>query len=372
MAPTIERFLFEGQVHCTGTSETDPRNLLQYLDENLIFLKQRLVPANFERVLSVMWAVSSKSLSDILHKSIEKRKPPHFFVSLYETFKVLLNFFYGEKIPTDSNLVSTRRLLELFSADSATLVDSFYRERWQEQNKNVSCPRGSVAVKLQNTGSHLRVMVLNCRNLKPFSNMRKSLSGDVGAHPSKFTRNNRLNKSSHNLSKSIESKVDIVLDKFESLRQGVQDARVRAHLNSNNGMSSPYVTVKLVPGPAGAVAVTKVKTTPRSRTLFPMFDETFDLVLPGEVPLESLFLLLSVKDLGPLGDRILLGEAIVPLTEVTRGEELEDLADFEQIQLPLSLPSSSQLYILTSLHTRSHLSRERRHWMNTQKRRIFM
>ena len=61
-----------------------------------------------------------------------------------------------------------------------------------------------------------------------------------------------------------------------------------------------------------------MKTTPRSRTLFPMFDETFDLVLPGEVPLESLFLLLSVKDLGPLGDRILLGEAIVPLTEVTR------------------------------------------------------
>ena len=95
-------------------------------------------------------------MEKILHKSIEKRKPPHFFVSLYETFKVLLNFFYGEKIPTDSNLVSTRRLLELFSADSATLVDSFYRERWQEQNKNVSCPRGSVAVKLQNTGSHLR------------------------------------------------------------------------------------------------------------------------------------------------------------------------------------------------------------------------
>ena len=51
-----------------------------------------------------------------------------------------------------------------------------------------------------------------------------------------------------------------MLDKFESLRQGVQDARVRAHLNSNNGMSSPYVTVKLVPGPAGAVAVTKVRS----------------------------------------------------------------------------------------------------------------
>ena len=86
MAPTIERFLFEGQVYCANDS--DRRNLLQYLDENLIFLKHRLVLANFERVLSVMWEVSSKSLSDILHKSIDKRKPRQFFVSLYETFKV--------------------------------------------------------------------------------------------------------------------------------------------------------------------------------------------------------------------------------------------------------------------------------------------
>ena len=162
MAPTIERFLFEGEVlgNSIAVGEADDdgdrRNLLQYLDENLIFLKHRLVPANFERVLSVMWAVSSKSLSDILHKSIEKRKPPNFFVSLYETFKVLLNFFYGDKIPADGNLVSTRRLLELFSADPATLVNSFYKERWEEQNRSAECPIGSISVKLLNTGTHLR------------------------------------------------------------------------------------------------------------------------------------------------------------------------------------------------------------------------
>ena len=130
MAPNIERFLFEGQVHCS--TQTDRRALLQYLDENLVFLKHRLVAANYERVLSVMWAVSSNSLSDILHKSIEKKKSPKFFVSLHETFKILLNFFYGDKIPQDGGLQSTKRLLELFSAEPAVLVQSYYRQRFAD------------------------------------------------------------------------------------------------------------------------------------------------------------------------------------------------------------------------------------------------
>jgi hypothetical protein len=130
MAPNIERFLFEGQVPTTNTNATDRRALLQYLDENLVFLKHRLVAANFERVLSVMWAVSSHSLSDILHKSIEKRKPAKFFVSLHETFKILLNFFYGDKVPQDGGLQSTKRLLELFSSEPEALVQAYYRQRY--------------------------------------------------------------------------------------------------------------------------------------------------------------------------------------------------------------------------------------------------
>ena len=122
-------------------------------------------------------------------------------------------------------------------------------------------------------------------------------------------------------------KVDLVRDKLEKLREGVHEVRVRAHLNSNNGMSSPYVTVKLVPGPNDTVAATKVRTTAKSRTLFPIFDETFDLVLPGGGGGgdDELFLLLSVKDLGPLGDRILLGEAVLPLNQVKRLVSLSSL-----------------------------------------------
>ena len=180
MAPTIERFLFEG--HQDPKQESvDRKMLLQYLDENLIFLKARLVPANFERVLSIMWAVSANSLSDIVHKSIEKKKPAQFFVNLYETFQVLLNFFYGDKIPHDSYLLSTKRLLELFASDSETLIVKYYQQRLNDQRavSSTSFPLGSVTVKIQFLSEHLRIKILNCRHLKPVGGISRSTSNEL-------------------------------------------------------------------------------------------------------------------------------------------------------------------------------------------------
>jgi len=372
MAPTIEKFLFEGQVI---SQDTDKKNLLAYLDENLIFLKHRLYPANFERVLSVMWAMSSSSLSDILHKSIEKKKPPEFFLNLYETFKILLNFFYGEKVPEDTNLLSTRKLLQIFSSSPVALLDTFYKERWIDQNKAESShsPLGSVTVKFLITASHLRVHVMNCKNLKPCSQLQRSQSQDLSATLTTFIRNSRLNKSTHNISRTLESKVDSVKDCMETWRLSLQEARIRAHLSSNNGMSSPYVTVKLVPGPSGCPTYSKVKTAIQTRTLFPIFDETFDLILPEGVNRDKLYLLLSVKDLGPLGDRILLGEAIIPVSEIKNCGSNTDFELSDQVELPLSFPGPSLLYIITALQTRGcDLSREMRKWVNTQRRRILL
>ena len=178
MAPTIEKFLFYGDIE--SRRESDRRTLLNYLDENLIFLKSHLVPANFERVLSVMWAVSANSLSDIVHRSIEKKKSIQFFVNLYETFKVLLNFFYGDKIPNDASLLTTRRLLQLFASDEESLVQSYYRQRHQDQTglKPGHFPLGSISVKIQYLGSHIRINILNCRHLKPLVPIGRSSSGD--------------------------------------------------------------------------------------------------------------------------------------------------------------------------------------------------
>ena len=182
MAPTIETFLFEGHhdQQRREASMADRRALLQYLDENLIFLKARLVPANFERVLSIMWAVSATSLSDIVHKSIEKKKSAQFFVSLYETFQVLLNFFYGDKIPQDSYLLTTKRLLELFASDSDSLVVSYYQQRLADQRSMQPSvfPLGSVTVKIQFLSSHLRIQILNCRHLKPVGELRRTPSNE--------------------------------------------------------------------------------------------------------------------------------------------------------------------------------------------------
>ena len=180
MAPTIERFLFEGDMQSSSSLAEDKQTLLHYLDENLIFLKSHLVPANFERVLSVMWGVSAKSLSDIVHESIEKKKPTQFFINLYETFKVLLNFFYGDKIPSDASLLTTKRLLELFASDLPGLLQSYYSQRHQDKQAvpRGTFPLGSISIKVQYLGSHLRIKILNCRHHKPLSHISRSSSGD--------------------------------------------------------------------------------------------------------------------------------------------------------------------------------------------------
>ena len=117
-------------------------------------------------------------------------------------------------------------------------------------------------------------------------------------------------------------------------------------------MCSPYVTVKRISGSSGGSHLAKVTTRCQPRTLFPLFDETFDLVLPDSVSLEKSFLLFSVKDRGPLGDKLLLGEAVVALTEVTRCDQNCGLEDLQQVQLGLTTPGHTVLDILTAIETR--------------------
>ena len=61
----------------TGSSTNDLihnqqliKNLIDYLDTNLIFLKANLVGENFERVLSVVWSATSSAISDIITEGI--------------------------------------------------------------------------------------------------------------------------------------------------------------------------------------------------------------------------------------------------------------------------------------------------------------
>ena len=69
MAPKITAFLLEATPP-TDRSAT-PIKLLRFLDANLIFLKSYLVPANFSRVLSSVWRISTLSLASIIEQSIK-------------------------------------------------------------------------------------------------------------------------------------------------------------------------------------------------------------------------------------------------------------------------------------------------------------
>ena len=70
MAPVIQRFLIEGSSRFTYT-ENSAENLINYLDKNLIVLKEKLNETNFDRILTVIWESSAQSLSDTIHLSIE-------------------------------------------------------------------------------------------------------------------------------------------------------------------------------------------------------------------------------------------------------------------------------------------------------------
>lgn len=72
MAPVIQKFLVEGS-SLVSYAARDKENLLQYLDKNIVVLKDELHETNFERILSVIWDSSAHSLADIINISIEVR-----------------------------------------------------------------------------------------------------------------------------------------------------------------------------------------------------------------------------------------------------------------------------------------------------------
>lgn len=70
MAPVIQKFLVEGSA-LVAYAGRDKETLIQYLDKNMIVLKERLNKDNFDKILSVIWECSAQSLADIIHLSIE-------------------------------------------------------------------------------------------------------------------------------------------------------------------------------------------------------------------------------------------------------------------------------------------------------------
>lgn len=201
MAPKITAFLLEA----TPTDRTaTPIKLLRFLDANLIFLKSFLVPANFSRVLSSVWRISTLSLATIIQQSIAEKRDVKYFSHLSHVFSVLLNFFYGNDQPPPQpksghlNVPRTTKLLQLYSATSEDLIQNYYSERFryqlEQQHPNGSetsvYPIGSINVRAIVHETHLRIEVLNARHLKPLETQR-------GQKNEAFSSKDTVGKSNH-------------------------------------------------------------------------------------------------------------------------------------------------------------------------------
>ena len=326
--PLISRFLNEVPAVGEGSRPDllpslgeDGRQLLRPLDTALVFLRENLVAANFSRVISVLWATSVSCLSKLLHESIRRKKQPNFFVSLHSAFQVLMNFLYGDSTPPDDTeenqggLEGTQRLLTLFASSPLSLVDAFYRERLKEQEAigKRNFPQGAVTVKVLRLSSHIRVQVVNCRHLRPLGgeerrSMRRKQSWTNGHHEPQGE-----SSTNHAGSNPTTGAFHLLREKCQALCVSVAEVREESHRAGNRGMCCPYVTVKVVPGNDDCAHLAKARTAAHTRTLFPVFGETLDLVVPEASQADSSMLLFSVKDLGPLGDSLPLGEALLPL-----------------------------------------------------------
>ena len=100
MAPVIQKFLVEGCSLVAYAGRTID-SLIEYLDKNLIQLKDELNGSNFDRVLTVIWESSAHSLHETISLSIERHKPPSYFKvhyiskAIYSSISVSICSFFS-------------------------------------------------------------------------------------------------------------------------------------------------------------------------------------------------------------------------------------------------------------------------------------
>ena len=74
----------------------------------------------------------------MMYPIFQRQKPPGYFRTLHDILKVLINFFYGDRIPQDETLMKMKALLQLYAADSSELISRYLWERHLEQVRELA------------------------------------------------------------------------------------------------------------------------------------------------------------------------------------------------------------------------------------------
>ncbi|XP_011633432.1 protein unc-13 homolog 4B isoform X2 [Pogonomyrmex barbatus] len=289
MAPAMNRYLMEGAELIDTTSNAMDR-LLQYLDSNLVILHDNLNEDNFNRVLLVIWEIMSQTLYELVNINLEKRRPPAFYSNLHRTLHTLIRFFNlgADEAANVQVLEKIERLLKLHGLETAELIHRYHQERMEEQKEIEEPIYGLITVKAFFVDNSLNIQILNARNLRCMD---------------------------------------------------------------SNGKCDSYVKIKLLPEEKFA-EIKAPKTHVQKETLFPLFDETFNIPLTSEQrAIENAIVAFEVKDKDFLRTRF-MAEAFLPFKEIPDTEPETNFATLEQIHLKLSRPTKKDTDVIRALEHR--------------------
>ncbi|KAL6262717.1 hypothetical protein P5V15_005509 [Pogonomyrmex californicus] len=316
MAPAMNRYLMEGAELIDTTSNAMDR-LLQYLDSNLVILHDNLNEDNFNRVLLVIWEIMSQTLYELVNINLEKRRPPAFYSNLHRTLHTLIRFFNlgADEAANVQVLEKIERLLKLHGLETAELIHRYHQERMEEQKEIEEPIYGLITVKAFFVDNSLNIQILNARNLRCMD-----------------SNGNFIGKLS-TLERKLHSKS----------KQRIKEGKT--------SKCDSYVKIKLLPEEKFA-EIKAPKTHVQKETLFPLFDETFNIPLTSEQrAIENAIVAFEVKDKDFLRTRF-MAEAFLPFKEIPDTEPETSFATLEQIHLKLSRPIKKDTDVIRALEHR--------------------
>lgn len=268
--------------------------LMKFLEVKLCYMNTNLVQENFSSLLTLLW---THTLTVLVEVASSQRSSSLASGRLKVALQNLEVCFHAEGcgLPPEALHTDTFQALqndlELQAASSRELIQKYFCSRIQQQAETTSERLGAVTVKVSYRASEqrLRVELLSASSLLPLD---------------------------------------------------------------SNGSSDPFVQLTLEPRHEFPEVAPR-ETQKHKKELHPLFDETFEFLVPAE-PCQKAWacLLLTVLDHDRLGADDLEGEAFLPLCRVPGLTDCAEPGEAPQMRLPLTYPAPNGDPILRLLESR--------------------
>ncbi|XP_045155793.1 protein unc-13 homolog D isoform X2 [Echinops telfairi] len=268
--------------------------LMKFLEAELCYMNTNLVWENFSSLLTLLW---THTLTVLAEAATSQRTSPLASSRLKAALQNLEIIFHAEGcgLPPEARHTATfealQKDLELQAASSRQLIRLYFCRRLEQQAETTSEELGVVTVKASYRSSEqkLHVELLSASSLLPLD---------------------------------------------------------------SNGSSDPFVQLTLEPRHVFPELAPR-ETQKHKKDLHPLFDETFEFLVPAEpCQEEGACLLLTVLDHDTLGADDLEGEAFLPLHSVRGLPGAEEPGEVPQTRLPLTYPAPNGDPILQLLESR--------------------